>query len=61
MVQKFRDYNDYLDRFDNHIGVLTMKPKAHIDDVFEEDVEARFAYKTKMSHRATKFKINVLK
>ena len=26
IVQKFKDYNDYLERFDNHFGVITMKP-----------------------------------
>ena len=51
MTEKFKDYNDYLDRFDNHIGVLTLKPKAHIDDAFEEDIEARYAYRTKIDSR----------
>ena len=60
MNERFRDYNDYLDRFDNHIGVLTLKPKAHIDDVFEEDIEARFAYRTKVDSRTNKFKVRVV-
>ena len=47
MISKFKDYNDYLDRFENHFGVLTMKPKAHIDDVFEKDIEARCNFNTK--------------
>ena len=59
--RKFKDYNDYLERFDNHVGVLTKIPSCHIDEPFTEDIEARFEYRSNMNLKATQFKLFVAK
>ena len=59
--RKFKDHNDYLERFDNHVGVLTKVPSCHIDEPFTEDIEARFEYRSNMNLKATQFRLNVAK
>ena len=57
--RKFRDYNNYLKRFDNHVGVLAKIPSCHIDEPFTEDIEARYEYRSQMDLKATQFKLSV--
>ena len=59
--KKFKDYDNYLQRFDNHVGVLVKIPSCHIDEPFTEDIEARCAYRAQMDLKATQFKLDVSK
>ena len=51
--RQFREYDGYLKRFDNHIGVLNKIPSCHIDEPFTEDIEARYEYRSQMDLKAT--------
>ena len=59
--RQFREYDGYLKRFDNHIGVLNKIPSCHIDEPFTEDIEARCEYRSQMDLKATQFKLSVAK